>query len=96
MSDAPSTDLQSQLDTLARAGPEGVVRAVDLILAEADQLGASDIHFQPSARALDVRFRIDGVLLPAVALPRELAPNVVARLKVMSELLTYRTDIPQE
>ena len=96
MSPSPPSDLQTQLDAFGRAGPEGVVRAVDLILTEADRVGASDIHFQPTPRALEVRFRIDGVLLPAVALSRDLAPNIVARLKVMSELLTYRTDIPQE
>lgn len=89
-------DLQTQLNGLARSDPDRVVRLVDLILAEADRLGASDVHFQPSAKSLDVRFRIDGVLLPTAILSRELAPNVVARLKVMSELLTYRTDIPQE
>ncbi|OWK46999.1 GspE/PulE family protein [Fimbriiglobus ruber] len=95
MSQGPP-DLQSQLDVLAKAGPEGVVPAVDLILSEADWCGASDIHFQPSAWALEVRFRIDGVLRPAVTLPHDLAPNVVGRLKVMAELLTYRRDVPQE
>jgi len=79
-----------------RAGPDGVVRAVELILAEADRLGASDVHFQPTAHDLAVRVRVDGVLRPLASLPREVGPNVVARLKVMAELLTYRTDIPQE
>jgi len=88
--------LQIQLNGLARSDPDRVVRIVDMILADADRVGASDVHFQPTSRALEVRFRIDGVLLPAVTLARELAPNVVARLKVLSELLTYRTDIPQE
>src|SRR5439155_17903240 len=45
---------------------------------------------------LEIRLRIDGVLSPAATLPRELAPNLVARLKVLAELLTYRVDIPQE
>ncbi|MDB5308627.1 MAG: epsE 3 [Gemmataceae bacterium] len=96
MPDPPATALQSQLAAAGRSGPEGVVRAVDLVLAEADQLAASDVHFQPTARGLEVRFRLDGVLQPVATLPRELAPNVIARLKVMAELLTYRTDIPQE
>jgi general secretion pathway protein E len=93
---AAPTDLQAQVNAAIRSGPDGVIQAVDLILAEADRRGASDVHFQPSLRALEVRFRIDGVLLPVATLLRELAPNVVARLKVMSELLTYRNDIPQE
>ncbi len=65
-------------------------------MAEADRLGASDVHFQPTGRTLDVRFRVDGVLRSVAVLPRDLAPNVIARLKVMAELLTYRTDVPQE
>jgi len=96
MADAPPNEFAARLAAAGRAGSEGVVAAVDLILAEADRLGASDVHVQPAAHALDVRFRIDGVLQPAAALPRDLGPNVVARLKVMADLLTYRTDIPQE
>lgn len=69
---------------------------VDLVLDESDRLAASDVHFQPTATGLDVRFRIDGVLQPIAVLPRELAPNVIARLKVLAELLTYRNDVPQE
>ena len=94
--EVPADELQSRLNAAVASGPDGVVRAVDLILTEADRRGASDVHFQPAARVLDVRFRVDGVLVPAAALQREVAPNVVARLKVMAELLTYRTDIPQE
>ncbi len=96
MADGPQFELQSKLNAALRSGLEGVVRGVDLILAEADRLGASDVHLQPTLRGLEVRFRIDGVLHPTFTLPRELAPNIIARLKVMSELLTYRTDIPQE
>ncbi|HEY1381185.1 MAG TPA: GspE/PulE family protein [Gemmataceae bacterium] len=94
MSSAP--DLQARLDALGRAGPDGVVAAVDLVLDEAVRRDASDVHFEPTPTALDVRFRIDGVLRPVAALPRSLAPNVVARLKVLADLLTYRVDIPQE
>ena len=58
--------------------------------------GASDVHFQPGADGLELRWRIDGVLQPVAMLPAKVAPNVVARLKVLAELLTYRTDVPQE
>ena len=91
-----SSGLQARLDAVSRTDADVVVRIVEMILAEADRVGASDVHVQPMANQLDVRFRIDGVLGPAAVLPRELAPNVIARLKVMAELLTYRTDIPQE
>src|SRR5262245_58404000 len=96
MPDGPVSNLPAQLSDRSAAGPDRVVKAIDLILAEADRLGVSDVHFEPTPQALDVRFRIDGVIQLAASLPRVLAPNVIARLKVMAELLTYRLDIPQE
>jgi type II secretory ATPase GspE/PulE/Tfp pilus assembly ATPase PilB-like protein len=54
------------------------------------------VHFEPTHRCLEVRYRLDGVLLAAAAVPIDLAPNIVARLKVKAELLTYRMDVPQE
>ena len=65
-------------------------------MTEAQAAGASDIHFQPGADGVEVRWRIDGVLQPVALLQAKVAPNIVGRLKVLSELLTYRTDIPQE
>ncbi|WP_422930345.1 GspE/PulE family protein [Singulisphaera sp. PoT] len=76
--------------------PTYALEAVDLVLAEARTLGASDIHWLPTAEGLALSWRIDGVLQPAALLPVGVAPNVVARLKVLAELLTYRTDVPQE
>jgi type II secretory ATPase GspE/PulE/Tfp pilus assembly ATPase PilB-like protein len=54
------------------------------------------VHFEPTNRSVEVRYRMDGVLQTVAELSRELAPNVVARLKVKAELLTYRLDVPQE
>src|SRR5437868_12899434 len=90
------SDLQPHLDAFAERGLDGVVPAVDLVLEEAIRRSASDVHFEPTPAALDVRMRIDGVLRPVAAMPPRLAANVVARLKVMADLLTYRMDIPQE
>jgi general secretion pathway protein E len=88
--------LQIQIDALDLKGPERTGRLVDLILAEAVRGSASDIHFEPTHNTLEVRFRLDGVLQRVAVLTRDLAANVVARLKVMAELLTYRQDVPQE
>ena len=90
------TTLQSQIEALDRKSPERTAKLVDVILARAVDAGASDVHFEPTHQALEVRFRLDGVLHRAAILDRELATNLVARLKVMAELLTYRQDIPQE
>jgi type II secretory ATPase GspE/PulE/Tfp pilus assembly ATPase PilB-like protein len=91
-----SLALSDRLAALGPPAPERVVPAVDLILTEGASRRASDVHFEPTPNGLEIRFRIDGVLHPVASLPRELATNVIARLKVMAELLTYRTDVPQE
>ena len=82
----------------ARSGQSASMRPTwsKALLAEAQAAGASDVHFQPGGDGLELRWRIDGVLHPVALLPAKVAPNVVARLKVLSELLTYRTDVPQE
>jgi type II secretory ATPase GspE/PulE/Tfp pilus assembly ATPase PilB-like protein len=92
---APS-ELQTQLDALAPTGPERASRLVDLILHDAVRRAASDVHLEPTHSAVEVRYRLDGVLHRVALLDRDLAPNLVARLKVLAELLTYRIDVPQE
>jgi general secretion pathway protein E len=57
---------------------------------------ASDVHIEPGSDAWRVRFRVDALLNEVDKLPAAIGPNVVARLKVLSGLLTYRSDVPQE
>jgi type II secretory ATPase GspE/PulE/Tfp pilus assembly ATPase PilB-like protein len=73
-----------------------VVQLVDALLARAIALRASDIHFEPAEGGMWVRYRLDGLLHEVDRLPAGLAENVIARLKVMGGLLTYRMDVPQE
>ena len=73
-----------------------VVGLVDEFLNSAVQCGASDIHFEPTCDKLVVKYRLDGVLNVVEELPGFISDNVVARLKVLAGLLTYRNDIPQE
>jgi len=73
-----------------------VTEVVAHTLQAAFAAGASDIHFTVGTDEMSVLWRIDGVLQLVATYPRTLAPNIIARLKVLAELLTYRTDIPQE
>jgi type II secretory ATPase GspE/PulE/Tfp pilus assembly ATPase PilB-like protein len=75
---------------------EDVVSLVDDVLKKAVDSAASDIHFEPTGSELAVKFRLDGVLRTVERVPKSLADNVIARLKVLGSLLTYRNDIPQE
>jgi type II secretory ATPase GspE/PulE/Tfp pilus assembly ATPase PilB-like protein len=96
MSSLPGERLRSDLQALVPGSPQYATEAVERILATARALDASDVHFQPGEAGLEVRWRLDGVLHTAALLPVVVGPNVVARLKVLAELLTYRTDLPQE
>jgi type II secretory ATPase GspE/PulE/Tfp pilus assembly ATPase PilB-like protein len=87
---------QEQLAGLDTRDASAVVAIVKRTLAAARDSGVSDVHFLPTVAGLSVRWRVDGVLHEIGVLPRAIAPNIVARLKVLAELLTYRTDIPQE
>lgn len=78
------------------AHPNYVSEVVAAVLRVAGEARASDIHFTPGETELTVLWRIDGVLQSVTTLPRKLAANVAARLKVLADLLTYRTDVPQE
>ncbi len=88
--------LGSELAGLDSSLPNYASRAVDGLLAAAESAGASDVHLQPAAAGLELKFRVDGVLLPVAVFPAELAANIIARLKVQADLLTYHTDRPQE
>jgi len=91
--------LADQIETIlaGRSAEPGVaVVLVDTMLKAACDAAASDVHLVPDADGLQVLWRMDGVLQPVTRLPRGLIPNVVARLKVLAGLLTYRTEVPQE
>ncbi len=72
------------------------VSIVDDIIEQAIASRASDIHFEPTQSSLLIKFRLDGQLSIFEKLPSFIAGNIIARLKVLAGLLTYRNDIPQE
>jgi type II secretory ATPase GspE/PulE/Tfp pilus assembly ATPase PilB-like protein len=77
-------------------GAADVKGIVEDILSRAMEAQASDVHFEPAANDLRVKFRLDGVLEEMQRLPKAIGENVITRLKVLGGLLTYRNDIPQE
>jgi type II secretory ATPase GspE/PulE/Tfp pilus assembly ATPase PilB-like protein len=89
-------DVQQQLRALDAADASYATRFVEALLAAARRLAASDVHVQPTPAGLEVRWRLDGVLQTVGVFPPGEAASVITRLKVLAELLTYRTDVPQE
>lgn len=80
----------------AKMDAHDVVSLVDDLFKKAIDSNASDVHFEPMSSELAVKFRLDGVLSTVEKVPKSLSDNIVARLKVLGGLLTYRSDIPQE
>ncbi len=95
MNNADSLCLKS-FDPGQKHGPERVALLVTNILEKGDKCKATDVYIEPWVDKLQVCFRVDGVILPSTELPRELGPNIIARLKFLANLLSYRQDIPQE
>lgn len=73
-----------------------IVTMVSLILNEAMQKRASDIHIEPCEKSLRVRYRIDGNLHDVLTLPKKNQNAVLARLKIMSKLDITETRLPQD
>ena len=73
-----------------------VIKLVNSVLAQAVEDGASDIHFEPQAKELMVRFRIDGVLHEIMSVPHRMQSGILSRLKIMSDLDIAERRLPQD
>jgi len=73
-----------------------IVRFVNLLISQAIQDHASDIHIEPGERQLDVRYRIDGVLHEMQAAPKSIQNGVISRLKIMSDIDIAERRKPQD
>jgi type IV pilus assembly protein PilB len=73
-----------ELRASAEEGP--VVKLVHSVIADAVNRGASDIHFDPSRGPMQVRYRVDGVMIDSTTVPKSLVAGLVSRIKIMAEL----------
>ena len=73
-----------------------VVKLVNLILVDAIQKGASDIHIEAYEKSFRVRYRIDGSLYEVMSPPNKLRAALTSRLKIMSELDIAERRLPQD
>ncbi len=97
-------DVDISMDGAGRNADDGtdaidetpIVRFINKVLIDAIKQGASDIHFEPYEKTYRVRFRTDGILQVVVKPPRNLAPRLAARLKVMSQMDISERRLPQD
>ena len=94
LADEASAADEAALAELADAVP--IVRFVNMVLAQAVQDRASDIHFEPFEDEFKIRYRVDGALYEMAPPPKHLAIPVTSRLKVMANLNISERRLPQD
>jgi type IV pilus assembly protein PilB len=92
--EAVATGAAADLEKAANVTP--IVRFVNLVLYQAVQDRASDIHFEPFEDEFKIRYRVDGALYEMSPPPKHLALPVISRLKVMASLDISERRVPQD
>jgi type IV pilus assembly protein PilB len=87
-------DIEKELS--AAATDVSIIELVDLLVEYGYRARSSDVHVEPAAEHVLIRFRIDGILHDGFTLIKDLQPEVITRIKVLSGLKTDIHHIPQD
>ena len=88
--------LNEPIDLLEADDEAPIIRLINALLSEAVREGASDIHVESYESRMVVRFRVDGILREIIEPPRQVAPLIVSRIKVMANLDIAEKRLPQD
>ena len=91
-----SIDKTKLLDAEKLGEEAPVIKIVNYIIVQAIQKSTSDIHIEPEEKFLNVRYRIDGMLHKQFALPLDLTPAIISRVKIMGGLDIAEKRLPQD
>jgi len=89
-------DIEPELTALLDTGETGVTQAVDSAIRHATGHGASDLHIEPWADCVSLRYRIDGILHEIARIPVEHRDRITARIKILAKMVVYKKDMPQD
>jgi type IV pilus assembly protein PilB len=92
--DAQETEVEDVGAQAVEAAP--IVRLVDVVLADAVRARASDVHVEPQAGELRIRYRVDGLLRDVMTVPRNATSATVSRIKIVSGLDIAERRRPQD
>ncbi|MDO4424116.1 MAG: ATPase, T2SS/T4P/T4SS family, partial [Pseudomonadota bacterium] len=92
--EAAAAEQQSNVKTIVQDSP--ISKALTTILSYAAKVKASDIHIEPLEKSLIIRCRVDGVLRKIMELPKTVAPALVSRVKILSNLKIDEHRVPQD
>lgn len=87
---------EDETHALGEIDTRPVVGLVNQILTDAIRMHASDVHLEPRAQVVEVRYRLDGQLSKMQEFPSALLPMVAARIKIMAELDIVEHRLPQD
>ncbi|HYV34006.1 MAG TPA: GspE/PulE family protein, partial [Candidatus Limnocylindria bacterium] len=73
-----------------------IIKIVEVILTNAIEANASDIHIEPSEKDVRVRYRIDGILHTSLMLPKNVQASIITRIKILSNLKIDESRLPQD
>ena len=73
-----------------------IIKLANALIQQGIADRASDIHVEPQQRALRVRYRVDGVLMEAMTIPKNLQAPLVSRLKIMADMNIAERRVPQD
>ncbi len=100
VADEELTLIQQQVEDIVdleqAAADSPVIKLVNYLLCNAAREGASDIHIEPTQRAVRVRYRIDGRLYEKVRVPQRMHPAIISRVKIMASLDISERRLPQD
>ena len=83
-------------DLLEAEDDAPIIRLINALLSEAIKINASDIHIEAFENRMRIRFRVDGVLREILQPPRNIAPLVISRIKIMAKLDIAEKRLPQD
>ncbi len=89
-------ELPDSDDLLSEDDDAPIIRLINAMIMEAIKTQASDIHIETYEQRVQIRFRIDGVLREILRPPRQVAPLLISRLKVMARLDIAEKRVPQD
>ena len=91
-----AAEIDEAEDVLDVSNKAPIIKLVNTILFQALKLRASDVHFQPYADRMQVRFRIDGILYDMDSIPRRVQDAIISRVKVMGKMDIAERRLPQD
>ncbi|OJU63068.1 MAG: hypothetical protein BGO01_03375 [Armatimonadetes bacterium 55-13] len=85
---------EKDAEQMAEQAP--IIKLANALIQQAIADRASDIHVEPQQRAVRVRYRLDGVLMEAMTVPRNLMAPLISRLKIMADMNIAERRVPQD